>query len=214
MICQVHPLLRLRVSYPRWPLHGTRERLVRGVEGRLPHLREFVQDVRYGGLVSAVIHEDDGALVAQDQLFERRPIGQVHGDDGRHVGVCQQAGRLDGADEVLHSRVVAVGNEDRNNLVPIRREPGRDIGEVGFGHAAVQQVAGRVAEIDGVVEDVRLALQHANTIVELGEYAIGLVAGDVIGEGEGAVMRSDVGQVTVLTRAIFGMAVAGRGVCV
>ena len=69
-----------------------------------------------------------------------------------------------------------------------------------------------MAVIDRVVDEVGLALEHTDAVVELVEDAEGLVGSGVVGGDEGRVVGGDVGDVAVFTGAKFGVAVAGLSV--
>lgn len=52
----------------------------------------------------------------------------------------------------------------------MRLYPAGDVGEVGLGGSGVEEVAGGVAVVYGVVDSVGLPLEHSDAIVELLYY--------------------------------------------
>ena len=90
--------------------------------------------------------------------------------------------------------------------------PGGDGPEIGLCGPGIEDVARGVAVIDCVVDEMGLALKHADAVVELSEDGEVLVGGGVVGEDEGGVVRGDVGDVAVGAGAEGGVAVAGGGV--
>ncbi len=68
MVRHIQHLARHAIVNTRRPVDGAGEGAVRGRERGFPHVAELVEDVGNGGLVSFVIHEDDGALAGQDKL--------------------------------------------------------------------------------------------------------------------------------------------------
>lgn len=68
-------------------------------------MRELIQDVGDSGLVGFVVHEDHGALVAEDHFADRGPLVSVLGNVGGFVDVLEEAGVGDCGDEVLHAGV-------------------------------------------------------------------------------------------------------------
>lgn len=93
-------------------LGGAREGAVGGIEGRFPHLAEFVEDPWVCGLVGVVVHEDHDALSAQDHAGERGPVVERHGDLRGDVGVVLEAGLFEEGYVVVDFGVVAVSEED------------------------------------------------------------------------------------------------------
>lgn len=80
MVRHVHPVPRLCVCKTGRALMRAREGSVDWRKGCLPHLGELVQNIRVLCLVCFVVHEDDGALAAQDHVGEGGPVIETHGD--------------------------------------------------------------------------------------------------------------------------------------
>jgi len=107
-------------------------------------------------------------------------------------------------------------------------DPGGHVAEVGFDGAGVEEGAGGVAVVEGVVLHVRLALYcvvrngqpalrrnrwgygrtHANSVIQLSDHAKFLVTRCVAGSHEGAVVCSYFCDVTVLSGAELRVVVA------
>ncbi len=213
MIRQIHPLLRIRLLQIRRSLLRARKTVIRRAKRRLPDLAELVQDVGHLGLVGVVVHEDDGAFLGQDQLRERGPVVEGHGDLGRGVGPFCEAGGFEGLGVVADTDEVGVADQDGDDVVGVGGDPAGDICEVFLGGASIEEVAGGVAVEDCVVDVVGLALQHADAIVELVGDAQGLVCGGVVGVDKRGVVGGDVGDVAVFAGAELGVVVASLGVC-
>ena len=90
--------------------------------------------------------------------------------------------------------------------------PGGDGPEIGLCGPGIEDVAGGVAVIDCVVDEMGLALEHADAVVELGENGEVLVGGGVVVEDEGGVVGGDLGDVAVGTVAEGEVAIAGGGI--
>ena len=68
MIRHIHPPSRLLIAQPGRSLHSARKALISRIKGCFPELRELVEDIGHGGLISLIIHEDDGALIPEDEF--------------------------------------------------------------------------------------------------------------------------------------------------
>lgn len=101
-------------------LDGTREIDIGGRERRLPHLGEFVKDIRDGFLIGHVIHEDDDAFAAQDHFRQCGPLVEFHGDVGGFVEVVAQTGVEQGVCVVAHVYEIAVDDQDCHDVVGMR----------------------------------------------------------------------------------------------
>ena len=212
MIHHVHPPLCLLPTQPRRPLHRTWKRWINRIKRRLPNLAELVQEPRHGGLVRVVVQEHNDALPAEDHLRQQRPVIQAHGHPRRHVQVRREPARLDGRHKVRDGPQVAVTDEDGHDVERVRLDPARNGGQVGLHGPGIEQVARRVAVVQGAVQHVRLALQHAHAVVELGDDIQRLVAGGGVGPGEHGVVRGDLRDVAVPARAKLWVVVAELGV--
>ena len=95
----------------------------------------------------------------------------------------------------------------------MRSHPASNISEIVLKGAGIEDVVGGVAGIDGAIDIVGLALDHADTVVELGDDRVGLVGSGVVGADEGGVVGADFGEGHVLAGTEFGVIVAGLGVC-
>jgi hypothetical protein len=102
-----------------------------------------------------------------------------------------------------------VSENDGHDVEGVGFDPGGYFAEVGLYSAGVEQVAGCVAEVQRVVDVVRLALEYAHAVVELLGYAVVLVARDVAGPCEGRVVRAHFGDVGVLAVAELDVVIAG-----
>ena len=120
MVRQIHSLLRVRPRQIRWPLLRARETGVGGAKWRFPDLAELVQDVGHLGLIGVVVHENDCALLREDELGQRRPVADGHGDFGRDVGPFGQARGLEGLGIVADAYEVGVADEDGDDVVGVR----------------------------------------------------------------------------------------------
>ena len=122
-------------------------------------------------MVGVVVEEDDDALVGQDHFGEGGPVREGHGDFGGGVGVGGEAGGLERGGEVADADVVAVADQDGHDVVGVGFHPAGDVGEIGLGGAGVEEVAGGVAVVQRIADQVGLPLQHANAVVELLRHA-------------------------------------------
>lgn len=152
VICQIHEILPGHCLIQiRGSLLRARETLIHGTERRLPDMRELIENVWDGGLVGVVVHEDDGALVAENHFGERGPLGAVLRDVGGFVDVFEDAGVGDRGDEFVDGDVVGVDDQDGDDVVGVVVEPFFDGGERVFVGAGVEEVARGVAVPEGVV---------------------------------------------------------------
>ena len=112
MVGHVHEILVgvVRVELGR-PLDGAGESGVLGRKGRLPHVRELLEDVRHAVLVRVVVHEHYYAVVGQDHFAERRPLVFVLRDVHRGVEVVDDAGVFDRDAEFFDKGEVRVADE-------------------------------------------------------------------------------------------------------
>lgn len=216
----------------RRPLDGAGESRVLRRERSFPDVCELFQDVGHGVLVGVVVHEHDDAVVVENHLAERGPLVFVLRDVLGCVEVLRDAGVFYGWDEVFHVGEVGVADEHRDDFEGVLLQPTNDLLELGLEGAGVQEVAGRVAVVEGFVDVVDLALDcedlslastdcrlrcgswhtHADTIVELINDAKLLVACCVPGHGEGSIVGTHFGDVTVLPAAEFWVVITRRGV--
>lgn len=158
MVRHIQHLARHAIVDTRRPVDGAGKRAVRRREGGFPHVAELVEDVGNSGLIGFVIHEDDGALAGQDKLRQSGPVVGGEPGFGGDVGVFAQAAVFDGMGVVAYVDEVAVADEDCDDVVGVGADPGRHVAEVGFDGAGVEEGAGGVAVVKGVILHVRLAL--------------------------------------------------------
>lgn len=71
---------------------------------------------------------------------------------------------------------------ETTHIIGVPLNPAFKIGKVTFGGASVQDVTAGVAVIHGSVDQVCLALQHTDTIIQLMEEAQGLIGSGVVGD--------------------------------
>ena len=132
----------------------------------------MVKDIWHLGLVCVVIHKYDNAFTQQDHRAECWPGGDVHGDLRRNVGILGQATGFKRRGVVADADEVAVTDEEGDDVEWVALHPGGNICKILLRSACVEQVAGGVAVRyrvrSGVV--VGLALQHADTVVELCQH--------------------------------------------
>ena len=126
MIREVQSIWRILRAEPWRPLDGAGERVVGGIEWRFPHLREFVEDPWYLGLISIIVHEEHYALAAEDHGGESGPVFKGHGDLWGRVDELGDAGGLDGCDVFGHWNVVSVLDDDTDYVVWMSLHPGID----------------------------------------------------------------------------------------
>lgn len=139
-------------------LDGAGESWVLRAEGRLPDVGELVEDVRDGLLVGPVVHKHDDTVVVEDHLAEGGPLILVHGDVGRGVEVLGKAGVLNGWNEVLDDGQVGVTDEDGEDFEGVLLQPSDNGLELRLPSAGVEEIAGGVAVVEGLVDPVDLAL--------------------------------------------------------
>ena len=130
----------LRVQ-PRRPLHRAREVAVCGVERRFPHLTELVQQIGDCRFVGLVVEEDDYPLLGENHACQGRPVVESHGNLGWDVGELCETRVFERSGEVVGVHVVAVADEDGDDVVWVDFDPVGDFGEVRLGGAGVEEVA-------------------------------------------------------------------------
>ena len=130
VIRQIHPLFRIRLLEVWWPLLRAGKIGVGGTEWGFPDLAEFIQDVGDLGLVGVVIHEYDCPLLREDELGQRGPVVNAHGDFGRGVSPFRQARGFEGLGVVAHANEIRVTDEDGDNVVRVCGDPLGDVCEV------------------------------------------------------------------------------------
>lgn len=185
---------------------GQRRHLVR----RLEDVCELGEQVRVGG--GRLDRGDEGheALVGRDHALQCGPARGAGGD----VAVLVEPGLGEDVAEGRGVLVVAVDQQQGDDLVGVGVHPPLDRGQPVGERAGVEQVARRVAELDDAVLVVDLGLQEAQAGVE-GEGGVEvLVAGDgVVRRGvaqEGGVVGAHVGDLRVRLAAEGRRVVACR----
>jgi len=174
---------------------------------------EFVKDVGIFHLVGVVVHEDNYTLLRQDHFGESRPLVEAHRDIRRLIQVVGQVGLLEDLTVVTRLDEVAVDNEEGHDIVGVVADPIADFVELLEVSTSVQKVARGVTTEDGSVDVVRLALDHADTVVELDSDTAILVGCKVALDVESGVVSDDLCDVAVLAVAELRVVVAGCGVC-
>ncbi|KAH6609599.1 hypothetical protein Trco_002945, partial [Trichoderma cornu-damae] len=225
VVHQVEPVLGRVGGQVRRALDRAGKRPVGGIKGRLPHLGELVHEPGVGRLVGLVVEEHDDAAAADDHVLQRGPVVQAHGEDGGHEGVLEDARLLDKGHVERRVRVVAVAQQDGDDVVGMRVHPLHHLPQpVGDG-PGVEQVAGRVAEVRhrAVGRPLHLRLQEAHAIVELrldgqllGCVLVGCGAPVAVAETLAPVASEPVGKLTLRPRLpeldpSLGLAGAGEG---
>lgn len=181
-------------------------------ERRLPHVGELIEDIRDLGLIGIVVHKDNDTLLGEDELGEGWPVVQTHGDIWWLVKIWTQSAVLEGCSVVTYFHVVGVYDQEGDYIVGIRFDPCRDGFELALIGAGVQEGTGRVATVDCVVDIVRFALDHADTVVQLGCDVVFLVTESVASNIESGIVSTHFGDVAVLSVTEFGIIVACLGV--
>lgn len=214
VVGEVHHILGLLNGQVVRPLRDAGEVLVHRVKGSLPHVAELINPPRVGRLVGHIIQQKDHAGIEDDHLGQGGPGGQVHGLVGRSVNVVQDARRVDVVYVQVRRRVIAVLEQDCDNVKTVGRNPVLDFGEPVCDGASVEDVARGMAEVrDAVVGiPVHLTLKKPHTVVELLRHIQGLVGGEVSRPHEGRVVASHHGDVAVFAVAQLYIVVAGLGV--
>lgn len=174
---------------------------------------ELVKNVGVFCLVRVVIHEDNDALLRQDHFGESRPLIEAHRDVRRFVEVVGQVRLLKDLTVVSWLNEVAVDNEEGYDIVWVVADPIADFVELLEVSTSVQKVARGVTAEDRSVDVVRLALNHADTVVELNSDTAILVGCKVALDVEGGVVSDDLCDVAVLAVTELRVVVARCGVC-
>ena len=210
VVHEVQPVPRSIAGQVRGTLDDAGEVAVGGVEGRLPHLGELVEQPGERLLVGLVIHEHDDALAPHNHLLEGRPVIEGHGEIGRLVHIPQDAGLFDMRRVERWVRVVAVAQHDGDDVVRVIGHPLPDLREpVGDG-TRVKQVACRVAEVrlGGILGPLDLGLKEADAVVELHLDRKLLIGARVARTDKGGVVAAHVGDVAVLAGAELNVIIA------
>lgn len=169
MVHKVETLLGRRGRQVWRALNGARECAVHGVKGRLPHLRELIHEPWVGRLVGLVVEEHDNAAAVEDEILQRGPVLYAHGKDSGHICVLEDARLLDIGHVDRWVRVVAVLQQNRDDVVGMGVHPLVHLAQPFVDGAGIQQIAGRVAEVRhrAVGRELHLRLQEAHAIVQL-----------------------------------------------
>lgn len=175
---------------------------------------KMVQDVRHARVVCSIVHETDDSPARADHLLQCWPSTVGYWHALRNVGKRVQSDRGVRLSPLADWNTVLVHPEDGDDFVWVVVEPGADFAEV-VGHCpSIEQDAGRVTEMNLVVIEVPLPLQHTYTVIELGGHVVVLVGGDRPGLYSVAVVRAHVRDVAVGARTELCVAVArGSGRC-
>ena len=173
---------------------------------------ELVEDIGVFDLVCVVIHEDNDALLGQNHFRESRPLVEAHRNVRRLVQVVGQIRLLENLTVVSRLNEIAVDNEECHDIIGVVADPGGHLVEFADVSASVQKLARSVATKDRSVDVVRLALNHADTVVKLNSDAAVLVGCKVALDVESGVVGDDLSDVAVLAVTELGVVVAGCGV--
>ena len=109
--------------------------------------------------------------------------------------------------------VVAVTDQDGNDVEWMSPHPACYVGKIFFGCASIQKIAGGMAVVHCVVDPVGLALKHADSIIELSDNSELLVCRCIIWIYEWAIMGCHLSDITVFPAAKLGVVVTGLGIC-
>ena len=164
-------------------------------------------------MVGIVVHEDDGAGIREDEGVEGGPIGGIHGDLRRDIGVTGEARLYEGRRVILDSDKVSIADQKGDDVVRVCSQPGGNICKVRFGCTNVEKITGGVAVVDGIVYKMGLALEHTDAVVELIEDIEGLVSSDIVGGDERGVVSADEGDIAIPAGAELRVVIAGLGIC-
>lgn len=192
----------------RGTLSGAREGTVGGREGSFPHVSELIKEVGVLCLVCIVIHEGDNTLLRQNHLRKGRPLVQTHRNVWRLIEVVSQVGLLENVAVVSGLDEIAVDDQEGHDIVRMVANPGGDFVELAEISSGIEEVAACVATVNGAVHVVGLALNHADTIVELNSDRAVLVGCKVSSLVECGVVSDDLSDVAILAVAELGVVVA------
>lgn len=211
MVHQIEAILGRRGGQVRWALHGARECAVHRVKLRLPHLRELVHEPWVGRLVGLVVEEHDDAAAVEDEVLQRGPVVDAHGEDGGHIRVLEEARLLDIRHVDGRVRVVAILQQNGDHVVGMGVHPRVHLAQPFVDGAGIQQVAGCVAEVrhGAVGRELHLGLQEAHAVVQLRLDVQLLVGARVAGPHKGRVVAANLRDVAELARAQLDVVVAG-----
>lgn len=119
-----------------------------------------------------------------------------------------ETGVLQGRNIVGHLPEITIANEEGHDVEWMCAHPIGDISEVRFCAASIEQVAGCVAVVNGVIHEVCLALKHTYAVIQLSNDAVILIRGCVVGVDEWRIVGGDVCNIAILSRAEVGIVVA------
>ncbi|KJR83236.1 uncharacterized protein SPSK_04529 [Sporothrix schenckii 1099-18] len=210
-----------------WTLHGARQRLGHGhrrhhgVKGRLPQVRKLVEQPGVRRLVGLVVEHHEHALAVREHLAEGRPgvqreAGGGGGSGRRHERVRHQPARFNVRRIHAGGRVVSVAQQDCDKVLRVCVDPCAHLGQPAFNGPRVQQLARGMAKVrPGPVilgREVHLCLHEPDAVIELLRHLEVLVGREVVALHKRRVVGADQGDVAVLARAEFGIAIADCGV--
>ena len=171
-------------------------------------MAELVHDVRNSGVVGLVVHEHDDPCASQDHFRKRGPVVQAHGNLGWIVDVVNETRILNRSGVVSNIDIVAVDDQDGDDVVRVCLYPFSDGGELRLKGTSIEDLAGGMATVDSIVDVVRLSLDHANSVVQLVIDTQSLIGSDVTPPDKGRVVGTDFGDVAVLATAELWVAIA------
>lgn len=179
---------------------------------------ELVKEPGVSALISLIVEKDDDTFSRENEGGQRRPLGplqrvrRVVGRARRRPHQIEQAGILEGLRKVSGCDIITIFDTDGNDIVWVCAHPGADNLQSRGQGADVEQLAGRMASIERVVNKVSLDIEVADAIVQLGRDRYDLVGGDVAAADEKGVVGADHSDVRVTAVAELGIAIAGTGV--
>lgn len=150
--------------------------------------------IRYSIRVEVVVDKGHNALLLDQHLPKSGPVCELHGGLRGLVDVFVESGGSDGSIEVggrdkrvaigVFVFVVVIAEDDGNDVERMCFDPCHDFLQVVLDGAGVEEIARRVAVVEGAVDVVSLALEHADTIVQLLSYVVFLITAYVSRRGE------------------------------
>jgi hypothetical protein len=173
---------------------------------------ELVKDVGVFDLICVVIHEDNNTLLRQDHFRESRPLVEAHRDVRRFIQVVGQIRLLKNIAVVSGLNEVAVDNEECHDIVGVIADPSGHFVEFFEISASIQKLARGVATEDRSVDIVRLALNHADTIIKLNSDTAILVGCKIAPDVKSSVVSDDLCDVAVFTVTELRVVIAGCSV--
>jgi len=131
---------------------------------------------RQGERSETLTQKHDQPVAGRDHLLQSRPLRHRELAP-RGIRKLGQAGRRHGRAEHADRRPVAVGEEERDNLVRVRHHPRVDRGQVRDQGAGVLLCTGRMAQLQDATLQMRLGLEEPDPAIQLRRDRLQLVVG-------------------------------------